>query len=547
MHVKSKYSAEHGSRSLKGHPKTYMLSRLQKASLSAGHLVDLLKEQPGAESNSDAILEARAYHVGIFGAFSSEKYDWEKSLQQYAEARLIYTTLASSKGSKRENLFRDLLSTTIDPSIRYAAYRLQIPRTTSIDSIVVGYSPRERNEFVKEVLKRDPKALDDPRKSKEKIEGEAAGTALQTIEWRSRRVKIEDASTAQALAAVRVAEGILAKYLSSNEGLSPQTKAAAYDQVLLPSQDAVDATKTAIDELAAQGVSQGDQQMQSLQVTRTAVNYALIKWRIGRNRILCGSQDGAAFDIEPPRAPKHGRNEARTETSSGETIGHKIKRLREQVVLYDASLQSFDAAKELPGVAGDEAFLEELEAQQAYFSALRCLAIARSYALLHKEKEALALVSRASDLSSKTVSHPSLPDTASTKAPNIEVNRPQAKALYDLLNGLVIHYRAVVELSNIQSESIAAAAKHIILPPLIDRLDEYPSAGVDLAKLVQYPPTVVPVPVKPLFLDVAYNYIDYPGRLENKSSRAVNGVAPSGAEKEDRQESKKGWFGFGRR
>ena len=546
MHVKSKYSAEHGSRSLKGHPKTYMLSLLNKASVYAGYLVSLLKEQPGSESSSEAILEARAYQIGLCGAHSFEKHDWEKSLQQYAEARLIYTTLASEKGSKGENLFRDLLSTTIDPSIRYAAYRLKIPRTTSIDSIVVGYSSRERNEFVKELLKRDPKALNDPRKGKEKIEGEMAGTALQTIEWRSRRVKLEDASTAQALGAVRAAEGALAEYLSSNEGSSPQTKAAAYDQVLLPSQDAVDATKTAIDELAAEGVSQGDQQMQSLQVTRTAVNYALIKWRIGRNRILCGGQDGAAFDEESPRAPKYGRDEAKIEGSTEESTGHKIKRLREQVVLYDSSLQSFYAAKELPGVAGDEVFLEELEAQQAYFSALRCLAIARSYAVLHKEKEALALLSRASDLSSKTMSHPLLPDSASTNAPNIEVNRPQAKALHELLNGLVIHYRAVVELSNVQSASIAAAAKHTVLPPLIDRLDEYPIAGVDLAKLIHYPPKVAPVSVKPLFLDVAYNYIDYPGRQEKKSSRAVNGVALSGTEKGDKQEGKKGWFGFGR-
>ncbi len=546
MHVKANRSAEHGSKSVKGPPRAYILSRLYKASITAAHLVNLLKELSTTNSSTEDVLEARAYQVDLGGALSFEKQDWEKSLQQYSEARLIYVTLASSKGSKREDLFRDLLSATTDPSIRYAAHRLKLPRTTSIDSIVATYVPRAGNEFIEELLKINPEALNDPKSNKERVGGGVNRDAPQTIEWRSRRVKIEDASTAQAVGAVAVAEAALANFLLANEDSSPQAKAAAYDQVLLPSQDAVDATKTAIDDLSGEGVSQGDHQMQSLQITRTAVNYSLIKWRIGRNRILCGDQDGALFDTELMKAPRKGRQQANTESPIEETTGHKIKRLRERVVLYDASLQSFDAAKELPGVAADERLLDELEAQQAYFSALRCLAIARSHALLHRDKEALALLSRASDLSSRVLSNPSLAPSSSAGPPNIEVNRPQATALDQLLKSLVIYYRALVELNNIHTASLAAAAKHSVLPSLVDRLDEYPLVGVDLTELVHYPPKIALVPVKPLFLDVAYNYIDYPGKQAKSSSRAVNGVANSDAEKENKHEGKKGWFGFGR-
>ena len=546
MHVKSKRSAEQGTKSLKGKAKTYTLSRLHRACFYAGQLVGLLQEHPNLNSNIEGLLEARAYQIGLCGALCFEKQEWDKSLQHYSEARLLYTTLATWKGAKREDLFRDLLSTTIDPSIRYAAYRLKLPRTISIDDIVARKIPRVGNAFIEEVLKRNPEALTNTSVSKKKSGGGGAGTAVQTIDWRSRRVNIEDASTAQALEAVTVAEAALEESLSINETSSPQDKAASYDQVLLPSQDAVDATKTAIDELLAEGVSQSDHRMQSLQITRTAVNYSLIKWRIGRNRILCGGQDGALFETIPTKAVKKGKGKGQTESLTEETTGHKIKRLRERLVLYDASLQSFDAAKELPGVAADAALMEELEAQQAYFAALRCLAIARSHALLHKDKEALALCSRASDLCLKPLSSSSLPPSESKKPPNIEVNRPQVETLAELLKGLIIHYRALGELNNITSASIAATAKHVVLPPFVDRLHEYPISGVDLTRLVQYPPKVVTVPVKPLFLDVAYNYIEYPGKFQKNSGRTLNGVATSAAEQEDKQESKKGWFGFGR-
>lgn len=78
--------------------------------------------------------------------------------------------------------------------------------------------------------------------------------------------------------------------------------------------------------------------------------------------------------------------------------------------------------------------------------------------------------------------------------------------------------------------------------PIAERLNEYPPNGVDLTNLVEYPPRVRAVPVKPLFLDVAFNYIEYPGR----TTAVVNGEAPKGAG-EPQEERKRGWFGWGAR
>lgn len=544
MHMKSTHSAD-GAKNVTGSTKRHIGSRLNKASVYAGQLVDLLKNQAVSKASTEAILGARAYYVSVLGAYEFEKHNWERSLHGYSEAHLIYAFLAQSQSPNQEDLFRDLLNATIDPSIRYAAYQLKLPRTTSIDTIVSNFVPHSNNEFVQEVLKKDPDALKDHATSKEKTPSGTVENLPKTIQWRSRTVSLEDAATAQALAAVSAAGEELSSFLSANVDASPQARGAAYDEVLIPSQDAVDATKTAIDELSAEGVSQGDRRMQSLQITRTAVNYALVGWRVGRNRVLCGTQDGSVLKPDLLKQPKKPRKDGRLRTVQEESTGRKLVRLKERVVLYDSTLQSLDSVKELPGVAADQNFLAELESKRSYFAALRCLSIARSHILLHDTRNALALLSRSLDLIVSISQNTLSSDDGPGKAPNLDVTPSQVKFLKDLLHGLVFQHRALVELHSLEvtEANKAHAGKP---PPLVERLDEYPRGTVDLTNLVTYPPKMEPIPVKPLFLDVAFNYIDYPGRTRKIAEKAINGQVEGQAGKEEKKEGRKGWFGFGR-
>lgn len=371
MHMKSAHAADSGSKGITGSTRRHIVSRIHKASTYAGHLVELLKVKEAAGAGTDDILEARAYYVSLLGATEFEKQSWQNCLQYYSETRFIYAALAQSRDNKRGDLLRDLQSSTIDPSIRYAAYQSKISRMTSIDSIVLRYIPRSNNEFVNEIVMSNPSALDDPTTASSKGSSGSAENVPKILTWRSRVVNLEDTATAHALAAVAAAEQKLSSFLSSNGDLDPRAKAAVYDEILIPSQDAVDANKTAIDELSAEGVPQGDRRMQALQITRTAVNYALIGWRIGRNRILCGDQDGSILGDLSPKKRKKPRKGGKEWVIKEESTGRKLARLRERVVLYDASLQSIDSVKELPGVAADQAFVIELDAKRAYFAALR--------------------------------------------------------------------------------------------------------------------------------------------------------------------------------
>jgi len=65
------------------------------------------------------------------------------------------------------------------------------------------------------------------------------------------------------------------------------------------------------------------------------------------------------------------------------------------------------------------------------------------------------------------------------------------------------------------------------------------------------------VPVKPLFFDTAWNYVEYPGRKTPAGVVAAvagrgevvdsGGAGGGGGSGEKKQEEKRGWFGFGRR
>lgn len=185
----------------------------------------------------------------------------------------------------------------------------------------------------------------------------------------------------------------------------------------------------------------------------------------------------------------------------------------------------------------------------------RCLAIARGHALLSNTKNALALFSRALEYSSSVAtSTPSSAPNTSSKLLNLEITPSQASYLQNLLEILVCHHRALAELDSLVSAAASSFSSSANpAPPLVERLDEYPALGsgnVDLSNLVTYPPKLEPVPVKPLFLDVAWNYIEYPGRRkrvgEVAGGRDPNGVKAGDVKVEEKKEGRKGWFGFGR-
>ena len=294
--------------------RSHLVSRLHKAQSYAVQLCALLGDPASGAVDND-VLEANAYAASLRGSEAFEKSHWEDSIKAFSISKIIYSALLSS--SKNE-IYKDQLTSTVDPSIRYSAYQLQLPRNMDVATISRQHFPRQDERIVKAVEALDAKALSDP--AAEALEEGGAGAVVTSVTWRSRTAPVEDADISVALTAAQAAE---LAYLPLQKDNPSSTE--AFDGTLLAWQEVVDATKKTIDEQTAEGVSMGDPKMQNLQLIWTLVNYSLICWRIARNRVMVeGITQGGK------RKNKRGGEEVRVKK-----LGH----LKEEVALYDAILQ----------------------------------------------------------------------------------------------------------------------------------------------------------------------------------------------------------------
>ena len=246
MAMKSAQSTENTQKKMAGSTKRQIISKLSKAILYAEHLRNCLKESVVSRANNVDKMEAAAYLTCLQGGLYFEKGRWDACIQKYSVARVIYGTLSSGD---RMAVFKDLLSSTVDPSIRYAAYQLRFPRTKAVSDIVIERFPVEESELREQIENTDSGAFLSSERAE--VEGEKAATGIpSTITWRQRFVKIEDATIAQAIAGADRKERDLSQIYTKGAANAHEL-ATAYDDVIESRQEAVDATKAAIDELTA--------------------------------------------------------------------------------------------------------------------------------------------------------------------------------------------------------------------------------------------------------------------------------------------------------
>ncbi|OAA56613.1 signal recognition particle [Niveomyces insectorum RCEF 264] len=632
MAMKAAHTAN--KKGITGHTRSHIVSRLDKAAKYAEALVLALDDDRSGAGAVDR-LEARAYAALLRGAAAFEKQSWPLCLANYAAVWAVYRALSSTSPA-RADVFRDLLTETIEPSLRYAAYQLKMPRSKPLPIIAreallsatggakaaaVAATP-DTASLVAAVNELDPSVLQPPTtataaEAAPEAAPMAAGTAVaaaaaaggggvvastRTLTWRARAVTIEDAAIASAWAALDVAKARLAAQLdektkaaggggargSGRRSMAPKDMAAAYDDVLTASQDTVDATKAALDDLRNEGVPPSDPSMQVLYVARTAAHYELISDRIGRNRVLTGPHDGALVHLDAAYKKRKMASKKKTTTATAaaaaaprpEAPGRFLARLKEKVVLYDGTLQSLETVKELPGVAADAALAAQLDATAQYFVALKSLAIARSHTVAGQAANALALVKHAYDqctaaapvLTQADKNSGSGSDAPATALRSLHVTAADVQFLLDLLQTELQRARALVDIANSNkknngesSSSPSSSSLSVRPPPLAETLAEYPPGPVDLDNIVAYPPRLEAMPVKPIFLDIAWNYIAYPSRAAGGGGGGSGSVAAASAAtvksglvtaaanaaqhasaQPEQQQQKRGWFGFKR-
>ncbi|KAG4306592.1 hypothetical protein PORY_000580 [Pneumocystis oryctolagi] len=161
---------------------------------------------------------------------------------------------------------------------------------------------------------------------------------------------------------------------------------------------------------------------------------------------------------------------------------------------------------ELPGISNDLNFSQTVEQEKCYFKFWRCLAIAKSYFLHSDYKSALALTVHSYDYLSKI----SILDNKEV----IFINENELINLRKDINIKMNKFRAFLCLTIEEVDY----EKNISLkiPSLIKVIDRY-SQKLNLSRLVDLPLKLEPLFCKPIFFDIAYNYVNYKENIEQST------------------------------
>jgi len=168
MAMKASHAEDNADKNIAGATRQHIISRLRKAVTFANTAVSLLSDQAGSGASDTDVLEARAYAYALAGVEQFEKQAegtrkndsstkrWIPCLTNFSAARIIYNALLKAT---KNDLYKEVLAGTTDPSLRYAAYQHRIPRTVGVPSVAQKFFPTNETELLEAVEKLDPGAL----------------------------------------------------------------------------------------------------------------------------------------------------------------------------------------------------------------------------------------------------------------------------------------------------------------------------------------------------------------------------------------------------
>ncbi|KAG9291736.1 hypothetical protein G9A89_012021 [Geosiphon pyriformis] len=486
--------------------KFHLIKRLKKAVKYAQALEILCSTEKG-KVDARTVLEAQAYSALMSGFMLFEQQSWQEALDTFAAARTIYEKLSTAGTSHQEALCQAAID-DIDPNIRYCAYKLRLGTDgfQDVDELVkitLGKNKRIGLDLLEAQVEA---VLSQTRKEK--------AAALTSITWRNRVIPLKNPEMAVYILRAQEAAADLDKI--ENATVDEFFKIDLFDKVLAAYGDAERVAKIAVKEDAAATAkvksSKSEKNTENINFVYSYLAYHYLSRRIQRNLMLVDSL------------------RSQIEKSESKSVGGKYQEI---VKLYDNVLQSLNEISELPATQDNLTLAQETEAKIWYFKASRTFYVGIAYSAHNKPAESMALYQRAREYISKALSL--LYKNSSDVEDILIITVNDVNRLDLLIRGYDCRAQAQWHLEQTDDRDIDPETGGLTKkmgelsvnektktrePPLIKRLHEYPtSLSMSDPNLIDFPPKFVPIPAKPLFFDIASNYIEYPPTLAERAGR----------------------------
>jgi len=456
----------------------HLVSRLRKAVSHTLHL-EYICQSPLCDARTK--LEAQAYSNWMQGMLHLELKEWKAASEKLLLCQTIYEKLSSALNEDEQVIYKQRVE-ELKPNLRFCAYN--IGDSTAQEDLL---NLRNAGNADFDILVAQTR--------------EKQVASLLEVTWRGRAVPVRLEKIRVFLLAFQGLESSLVKATDSDGQLS------VYDTILLDCKEAIQSLKEELQAPAAKGKAPADAAapLNSQQYLLNYLMFLRTTLTIDRNLVMV-----EAFK----------KNFASNQNGESK----KVSKPQAGVKLYEALVQLSNELQQMQGFENDTNFINDLELLGKIFKAFRCYYMALTCQGNRQWAEALALYQR-----SETYIHQAegkvLRDSDFTKFASLSKELP---VLLDLVSSgkCAAHGQKILGV-----EDIAAAMSGLSVrskKSLSLRLDEFvedPSLTSGSPNVIKVPPTMAPVPCKPLFFDLALNQISFPSLSENmESKKSTSGI-----------------------
>ncbi|XP_016913688.2 signal recognition particle subunit SRP68 [Apis cerana] len=410
-------------------------------------------------------LEAQAYVAWIHGSLHFELQLWKKAMENLKKAQVVYGKLASAL-SESEQIMYNARVEELAPSLRYCAYN--IGDTTAIDDLM-----QMRGQLSGELLANLDSLIAQTREKQANAE---------EVTWRGQSCGVVPPRAAGLL----IADSRLNQTLE--KAATNQAKIDLLEAHLIDCKDAISIVR---DLFKNELKNKDNDKLSPPQHLITYLQYIRLSRTLERNLALIKAAE-----------------------ESAKTKPQDIVRL------YEAALHNL---VEISQLQDDEEFVREQEAKTKGYRAFRCYYMAQSLANLHRWRDAMALYQRSAQHAKDALENYDkvLPESLKEALQKLEISIEGAK--------YAAHAHSVLEDGQEEESGINKYTK--TKKPLYERLYEYREDNALLTKqpnVYKLPPSMQPIPCKPLFFDLAFNMVEFPDLSEKLGDQAKKGGDQAG-------------------
>lgn len=470
----------------------HLVGKLRKATVYALQLQELCNSE---YCDARTKLEAEAYSAWIHGSLHFELSLWKSAAENLKKAQVIYENLAQALPEEEQAVYKAKVD-ELTPSLRYCAYN------------VGEKAPINLLEMRGQGMMDNLSALVAQTKT-ESME------AFQTTEWRGRKVTVRPEKVRLFLLSIQDLANSIEK------AKDYPAKIELLENVLLDCKDAISAIKDEIKQDPKLRTTSDTGTMTATQYLLTYLSYTRLKLTLERNLFMVAQ---GKLSLDDPNAPE------KVQIEGKKTKPQDLSRL------YEIILQNVTEMQQLPGMESDAQYQAEIENLALSFKSFRCYYIAITLVALKRWRDAVAMYERSTKYATQA--------TSSNKSVCKDFDlRDELQRLIQTIEGCKFsaHANSVLE-EDTSEESVLYGKSTKSSKPLFERLSVYkedPSLNSRNPNVFKLTPEMQPIPAKPLFFDLALNFVEFPS-LEDK-------VEQKGAAKQAAGMSGfvKGLFGWG--